>query len=63
MHLASCKSKVTGEKSFMTVGGASVKTVIDTKKVADIQTLISYLCCQIGIPHVKQLELCDNFGN
>jgi hypothetical protein len=37
--------------------------VIDTKLVTDVDMLIEYLCCQMGIPRIPQLELCDQNGN
>lgn len=63
VHLAANKQKVTGEQSFMTACGVSLKTVIDTNLVTDMDMLVDYLCCQLGIPHVPQLELCDNNGD
>lgn len=39
-----------------------VKTCFDTHYIADMWTLMSFLCAQLGVPHLEQMRLTDEGG-
>ena len=44
-------------------GPLRIRTVVDLKQTGDITSLIGFLCGQIGVPHIDQLQLYDDLGN
>ena len=55
--------KETPQKFIMKVhlgSKASVQTMVDFEKVTDVNSVIGLLCGQLGIPHIRELEMGDN---